>query len=625
MRHEDYLPTTQDLNMRFKTSDNLIDLLVGQNLYSNPDVALRELLQNAEDACQLMSISDSSYRSEIIIRYSTTENWFEVSDNGLGMDEEIFEESFATIGASKTESSKLQHLLEKAGNSIRPIGQFGIGVLSCFGVADTIEIYTLAEDAPPVSIRITNRRQDFEELTNHRKQRGTTIRLLLKKNGPISTADLPSAVSRYVRHANNIWIENVDDGMRQLVPEQWLLSSWSDLSAVDIDSVSSGHLQLSTAWENINHGLDGQILLCNGGFMVTDNAQDVLPDYAIGFRGEFDINPGDLTILMNREGFQQDEHWQHFSSGIKSHYCKLIEEKLDEWINDNTITDASEEKKRAIQRAILLILQTPLKEIVGPNNLDKARRLIPQSVCLVEYGSLTVEEALKIARNQPPLYVYRTDDDKTINRSLKDRGQNIQLTTPIDSLELRKTLLRLNGYAVLPTEKHTYTVYFRGRNRNVDVHDFRSLSELAAVEGIPVSLVQDAPTEHTKIGSSFESEQITNIFELPSDLKFQSVGNNDRAVVADFNGYILNSNNDEIRAILEVIPDSVGNPIRKALISAYFSLAVYDISKSREILIKIITDPNFESKARLFTGEFFHLYLTNRVQSLLSQKDSEHE
>src|SRR5436190_18319574 len=65
--------------LKFKTSDNLIDLLVGQSLYSSPDVAMRELLQNAEDACQLQLVEDPSHKPEIIVRYSLAANWVEIS------------------------------------------------------------------------------------------------------------------------------------------------------------------------------------------------------------------------------------------------------------------------------------------------------------------------------------------------------------------------------------------------------------------------------------------------------------------------------------------------------------------------------------------------------------------
>ena len=277
--------------MKFKTSDNLIDLLVGQNLYSSPDVAMRELLQNAEDACHLQTLSEPELKPEIVVRVSVAANWVEVHDNGLGMDSEVFEESFATIGASKTNSPKLQALLAKAGATNRPIGQFGIGVLSCFGVADIVEIHSLAEGTAPVSIRISDRRAPFEVLSDHRGSRGTTIRLQLKPSGPMQAAQVQESLSRYVRHAQHIYFENVDSGERALVPEQWVHGPWNATSKVLTDVIESGYLQLSDAWENINHGLDTQLTLCNAGFFVSNSA-GVLPDFAIGVHGEVNIRPG---------------------------------------------------------------------------------------------------------------------------------------------------------------------------------------------------------------------------------------------------------------------------------------------------------------------------------------------
>lgn len=611
--------------MRFETSDNLIDLLVGQNLYSNPDVALRELLQNAEDACHLMAISEPSFTPEITIRYSPSQNWFEVSDNGLGMDQDTFRESFATIGASKTSSPKLQQLLAKAGTSARPIGQFGIGILSCFGVAATVEIRTLAEDSEPLSLRIHDRRKDFEELQEHRTERGTTVRLLLKHGGPMSAGDIPAAVSRYVRHATNVQIADADTGDHHPVTEQWLSDSWTESSLLDFEMIASGHLQLSAAWDNINQGLNGQIVLCNGGFLVKDNAQEILPDYTIGFRGEIDVYPGALSILMSREGFQKDADWESFCQHIALHYRTLVAEKLNEWLSDLTLAGAPPEKKRAVQRATLLILHTPLRDVVGEENLEKARTLIPRALCLMEQDYPSVENIVQTARAKPPLYAYRTDDDTSINKSLTDRGQNIQLITPIRSLALRTTLLKLNGYAVVPLEKHTYSVFYQGRDRDIHVHDHDALSELAARDGFSVVMVKDAPADHTKIGSSFDADQITKILELSHDLKIQSVDNITDAVIADYNGYILNSDNDEIRQILLAIPDAVGNPIHKGIISAYFAFSAYDFTKTRSILLELIADPHFRSKARLVTGHFFHKYLTDRIRALLTETGSSHD
>ena len=609
--------------VKFKTSDNLISLLVGQNLYSSGDAALRELLQNAEDACNLMTISDPSFSPEINIQYSVSQNYFEISDNGLGMDQEIFEESFLTIGASKSNSTKLQALLKIAGDSVRPIGQFGIGILSCFGVAETVQILTLAEDADPLSFTIPDLRGEFNVIDEHLTQRGTTVRIYFKQDGPMSAANIPSAVSRYVRHANNIWMKNVDDGQRDRVPEQWLIDPVNESGLLTFDMISQGRLQLSNAWENINQGLEGQITICNGGFLVTDNARDILPDYAVGFRGEIDVRPGSMTILLNREGFQKDQHWEHFCEYVKIHYQKLVKQKLDDWIAEASPTKSSLERIRAIQRIVLLILRSPLGNIVGEPNKEKAQLLIPRALYNIEREYLSVDNIVSIAQKKPPLYVYRTDDDQTLNRNLTDRGQNIQFSAPIRSLNLRTTLLQLNGFVVVEAEKHTYTVFYRGRNRNVEIHDFQLLEVLAAARGFEIGMVKDAPADHTRIGTSSDAREITSIFGLESDLKIQSVDAVAEAVIADFNGYILNSKNEDIQQILAIIPDAVGNPIRKNIVAAYFSLSVYDVVKSRKILYDLIVDKDFHSKARQLTGKYFRLYLTDKIQNLLQAEEEE--
>ena len=608
--------------MRFETSDNLIDLLVGQSLYSSPDAALRELLQNAQDACQLMTILDSAFSAMVEIKYSASENYLEVSDNGIGMDEDTFKRSFSTIGASTNDSPKLQNILHSAGTAVRPIGQFGIGILSCFGVAVSLDIFTRSDDSAPISVRIDNPRQDFQQLDTPRAERGTTIRLHMKQDGPIAATDIPTAVSRYVRHADNIWLEDVDSDQRTRVTEQWISDSLVESPAICSNMISSGRLQLTNAWDNVNHGLHGQIVLCNGGFLVSDSAHDILADHTIGFIGEFDVLPGSMTILMNREGFQKNDRWQTFCDYIQAHYQGLVGEKLDQWIDDPSLPSKEMDHMRAIQRAVLLIIYTPLREVVGERNLEKALRLLPRCIDLSSKEEYGMERALAVARKRPPLYVYRRDEENTIDRAFSDHGQEIRFTTPIRSIELRTTLLELNGYAVVGTENHSYSVFYRGRQRNVNVDEHTALSDLASGDGVSVALVKDAPAEHTRIGSSAAAEEITRIMELSSDLKIQSIDRIAAGVVQDYNGYILNADNDDIQRILQTVPDAVGNPIRKGIIAAYFSLAAYDITKAREILLELITDHEFRIKARSETGKLFREYLSHRIREILPEKET---
>jgi len=70
----------------------VIDLLMGTKLYGNPQIALRELLQNSIDACLLRQAQEKKwgnpYIPEIHVKYYTEDNSdvLEVIDNGTGMD-----------------------------------------------------------------------------------------------------------------------------------------------------------------------------------------------------------------------------------------------------------------------------------------------------------------------------------------------------------------------------------------------------------------------------------------------------------------------------------------------------------------------------------------------------------
>lgn len=99
--------------MRFKASENLIDLFVGQLVYTHPAASVRELLQNAYDACALQSVDHPEYKPLIQAKVSRSGNWFEVDDNGIGMDKYIVEESFSMVGRPKTEVPNIGELIRR--------------------------------------------------------------------------------------------------------------------------------------------------------------------------------------------------------------------------------------------------------------------------------------------------------------------------------------------------------------------------------------------------------------------------------------------------------------------------------------------------------------------------------
>jgi len=102
---------------KFNLSKNqVIDLLMGTKLYGNPEVALRELLQNSIDACLLRQAMENKWNNpyvpEIHVRYfSENEDiCLEVVDNGIGMDQSVIDNYYTNIGKSFYKSTEFYDL-----------------------------------------------------------------------------------------------------------------------------------------------------------------------------------------------------------------------------------------------------------------------------------------------------------------------------------------------------------------------------------------------------------------------------------------------------------------------------------------------------------------------------------
>lgn len=114
----------------------VVDLL-SHHLYASPRVYLRELLQNAVDAITARRLTDPAAPARIWIEPATgsADGALRIHDTGVGLTEEQVHTLLATIGRSgkRDELGFARHDF---------MGQFGIGLLSCFMVADTIEVQT---------------------------------------------------------------------------------------------------------------------------------------------------------------------------------------------------------------------------------------------------------------------------------------------------------------------------------------------------------------------------------------------------------------------------------------------------------------------------------------------------
>lgn len=121
--------------------NKVMELLVGEELYSDPSAFVRELIQNAIDAVRTREQLDKqlpkNWNPQINIRSwidMDGYHWFRIEDNGTGMTKEIIENYFLKIGKSYYTSDTFQKDKIRCGADpdYTPISRFGIGILSCF-------------------------------------------------------------------------------------------------------------------------------------------------------------------------------------------------------------------------------------------------------------------------------------------------------------------------------------------------------------------------------------------------------------------------------------------------------------------------------------------------------------
>ncbi|MEU6235937.1 caspase family protein [Kitasatospora sp. NPDC047058] len=135
-------------------------LLMGEDLYDGkPELALRELYQNAMDACRYRKMRETYLHGRGLstggwdgtIRFTTGEDargrWVECRDNGVGMTVDQLKSTFTRAGSRFEQSREFrweQAAWLRHDRSLRlyPNSRFGIGVFSYFMLADEMTVVT---------------------------------------------------------------------------------------------------------------------------------------------------------------------------------------------------------------------------------------------------------------------------------------------------------------------------------------------------------------------------------------------------------------------------------------------------------------------------------------------------
>ena len=323
--------------------ESITQLLMGKNLYSEPKIGLRELVQNAIDACmtrkeiedKIQCTGKKSYKSEIKIILDKPTDRVIIKDNGTGMSLYILKKYFLNAGVSYYISDDFR----LKGYNYRPIGKYGIGFLSCFMLSDTVLVKTQYYDEDIIFQVSMTRNNQFVVINEESasKFEGTEIILEYSKFSNVfaSSKDIINFLNKYfLTEAVQINVLNTEEGKLELVdnPLTFIKDDKSDKNhvidlskyLVDINGYISLVVQKPFAHRHINELVDRNRKLV---YFDGDNLKLIDDNF-------------DQSLLLNNKQLKywnipliEDEAYQHAASLLDDNEEEIIDFLKDKVTN----------------------------------------------------------------------------------------------------------------------------------------------------------------------------------------------------------------------------------------------------------------------------------------------------
>lgn len=383
---DDRIPHTFQVDLR-----GLVDLL-SHHLYSSPKVYLRELLQNAVDAITARRAAEPGAPATVRL-VAEDGRGLRVEDSGIGLTESDVHDLLATIGRSSKRNE-----LESARSEF--LGQFGIGLLACFVVAEEIRVVSRsakAPDAPPVE---WTARDDGSYTVRTladgaRPEPGTTVHLnarrgaedwLSEERVTALAEDFGSLLPYDVRVGDApvtdrpaVW-ERAHPGpaARRVALGRHCqeLFGFTPLDSIDLDVPAAGVRgvayvlpQAVSPAQRAGHRVHLK------GMLLTDRADDLLPDWAFFVRCVIDTDS--LRPTASRESLYDDER------------LAAVREALGERVRGWLAELAAGDQERL--RQFLAVHHLGVKSLAR-HDADMLRTMLPWLPFETSDGHLSLEE-----------------------------------------------------------------------------------------------------------------------------------------------------------------------------------------------------------------------------------------
>lgn len=192
----EYIPREAKFN---SAGADLLKLLITPLYGDKPEVGIRELMQNALDACTErenyvqnnpagagVELADQDADVVIVLeRTNDGRRYLTVSDRGIGMTVGVVSEYFLKAGASfrRSDAWRREHEGDTGKSRILRSGRFGVGALAAFLIGDEIEVSTRHIGVPHSGGICFSATLESEaiQLNHCSRAVGTTVRVLISR------------------------------------------------------------------------------------------------------------------------------------------------------------------------------------------------------------------------------------------------------------------------------------------------------------------------------------------------------------------------------------------------------------------------------------------------------------
>jgi hypothetical protein len=603
----------------FEANPRLLQLLVGSNLYPTPDVCVRELLQNAWDAIELRRASGDDQGGSIVVRFSSSERWFEVEDDGIGMNQRELKASFLSVGSDKLE------VLGGQGQVGEQVAFFGIGVLSVFLVASHAEVITRkASEEQGLRARIEGLGEDDVEIeAAERESIGTTVRVWIKPETSFHPALVPEAVRKYARHVPGVFIEDRDSGSRSDIGGIWDTDGLLGVFAPPENAhIRDGRLGFTRTLTDETPVLSNPITLCNGGFLVEAGATDLLQVNPIGFGGELDLHANALSVVMARERFQRDDKWAELGRNL----LNVFEEKAIEALDSGFLANSGDLDSPEVRRC-LFVWHWALREAQVFDKLKSAVRERILSTVPFPLAGTDRRASVRTVLDrgpEPHLYYRRVGSPAYMSRQIEDEGLPINFSEEI-GYTIRIGALRSRGYEVVETGYLTFTWQLPGQPQATthQLDEFQVVYDCLSVNGEEIRDISQAPESDLNLEEFERLPALRRVLDVGGgQLRLASVPGSGRSVVADPSGVrYLNVDHPRIRRLLSALPDAVSNPLKRRLLRIYLGLESWSLIEARDLLLELLEDQNLAVMAQSETSILTRRAVRRVIERLLAEQE----